>query len=151
MAMSAVLLGSGVRADGNSEEVYSCYLDGTTGTLQLPSNRDWRNVAIRQTDTRNAAGSTTQPTLNVATGVVTLTGIAVAALTGVSGGSAGTHTFTGTGGIIGTAISGDANLPTNAMVVNVSGTTITLDKPLLGAIAAGNQYSHMVVEVIYGT
>lgn len=149
MAMSAVMLSSGARSDGNYVETYGCYLDGTTGTLQLPSNRDWRNVLIRQLDSRNAAGATTTPVLNVATGVVTLTGIAVVALTGVSGGSAGTHTFTGTGGVIGTTISGDANFQSNSMVVNVSGTTITVDKPLAGAIAAGNLYSHLVVEVVY--
>lgn len=151
MAMTYVLLGSGHRSDGNYGEVYSCFLDGTTGTLQLPSNRDWRNVALRQTDTRNAAGATTTPTYNMNTGVVTLTGIAVVALTGVSGGTAGGQTFTGTGGVIGTTVSGDANIQSNSIVINVSGTTITVDRPLLGAVAAGNLYSHIVLEVIYGT
>lgn len=149
MAMTSVMLGSAAQPDGSQVEFHECFLDGTTGTLTLATGRDLRKVMVRQLDTRNAAGATVQPTVNINTGVLTLTGIAVAALSGVSGGSAGTHTFTGTGGIIGTTISGDVNFAANTVIINVSGTTITVDKPLLGAIAAGNQYSHLLIEITY--
>lgn len=150
MAMTSFLIASGIES-GSQVEIYSCYLDATTGTLQLPTGRDLRNVIIKAQDTRNAAGATATPTINIATGVVTVTGIAVAALTGVSGGSAGAQQFVGTGGIIGTTITGDANFAANTMVINVSGTDIFVDKPLAGAIAAGNQFSHMTVKVIYAS
>lgn len=150
MAMTTALLGSGLRSDGSFYETYECFLDGTTGTMTLNTGRDLRKVRATQLDTRGAAVPTyVNPWLDVNTGVLTVTGVAVVALTGVSGGSAGTHTFTGTGGVKGTTISGDANFAANTVIINVSGTTITVDKPLLGAIAAGNQYSHLIVEIIY--
>mgnify|MGYP001616229166 FL=1 len=46
-------------------------------------------------------------------------------------------------------MSGDANFQAQTMIVNVSGTTITVDRPLLGAIAAATMNSHVVLVVDY--
>lgn len=148
MAMSSVLLSRAARGDGNIEEVWSCYADAATGTLQLPTGVDLRNIGINATDS-STAGTVIGKALNISTGVLTLSGMVSTALTGVSGGSAGGQTFTGTGGVVGAALTGSANFAANTMIIGVAGTTITVDKPLLGAIAAGTIVTHAVVEITY--
>ena len=104
---------------------------------------------LKGTDTSTTAAAI-GTAIDVATGIATLSGmIADVALTGVSGGAVGGQTFTGTGGVIGRVVSGDANFQAQTMIVNVSGTTITVDRPLLGAIAAATMNSHVVLVVDY--
>lgn len=149
MAMSSELRSRCHDADGNLKEVYWIYADATTGTFQADATQDLRGMAWNAKDS-STAGTVIGGNINLNTGVLTLTGmVAVNALTGVSGGAAGGFTFTGTGGVIGQNATGSANFQANTTVMNVSGTTITVDKALLGAIAAANMFTRGVLEVTY--
>lgn len=150
MAATAILLRRGALGDGSIREVYRVYADAATGSIQLPTNVDHRRTMVGKPFDLSTAGSAITTTFDLSTGIVSFAGaIASTALTGVSGGAAGGQTFVGTGGVVGTVLSGDANFQAQTMCVGVSGTTITVDKPLLGAIAAGNKTSAFILEVIY--
>lgn len=150
MAATAVLLRRGSMGDGSIREVYRVYSDAATGTLQLPVNTDQRRTIVGKPFDLSTAGTQITALFNLSTGVVSFAAaIASTALTGVSGGVAGGQTFTGTGGVVGTVVSGDANFQAQTMIVGVSGTTITVDKPLLGVIAAANMTSAFTIEIAY--
>lgn len=150
MAMSTVVLGSAHHPDGSTTTTYECFADAATGTIQLPTNIDLRKVSVRTFDTRGTSPAVLTQTLNVSTGVVTLGNMSAGvALTGVADiGGAGTQTFTGTGGVVGTVASG-TNLAANSMIVGVSGTTITVDKPIQGALTAVSMFTHAITKVEY--
>lgn len=150
MAMTSTLLRHGAIGDGSTRECYRCFGDAATGALQLPVNYDHRRTRVGKPFDLSTAGTAITALIDISTGIVSIAGmIATTALTGVSGGTAGGQTFTGTGGVVGRAVSGDANFQAGSMIVAVSGTTITVDKPLLGAIAAANMNSAFTLEVQY--
>jgi len=160
MAMSTKLLSKSHMPDGSLREVYECFADDTTGTFTLKPTtagitpapdgpNDFRRVMVQAFDT-STVGTVITAAINISTGVVTLGGmIADTALTGESGGSAGTYAFVGTGGVVGTAITGAAQFAADSMVIAVSGTDITVDKPLLAAVTAAVLNTHAIVEVTY--
>lgn len=150
MAATAVLLRRGALGDGSMREVYRVYADAATGTLQLPTGVDHRRTMVGKPFDLSTAGTQITALFDLSTGIVSFAAaIASTALTGVSGGAVGGQTFVGTGGVVGTVLSGDANFQSQTMCVAVSGTTITVDKPLLGAIAAGNKTSAFTIEILY--
>ena len=150
MAFTAVLLRRGTVGDGSIREVYRVYCDAATGTLQLPTNVDHRRTRVSRPFDLSTAGTQILAKFDLSTGIISFSAaIASTGLTGVSGGVAGGQTFVATGGVVGTVVSGDANLQAQSMIVGVSGTTITVDKPLLGAIAAGNMTSACTIEIEY--
>lgn len=134
MAFSSQLMHRTITGDGLVTESYRLWFNGvTTGTVQLPLVQDLRKVTFRATDL-STAGTALGGSINMNTGVITLTGaVADNVLTAESGGSAGTFTFTATGGVIGQAIAG-TGIAAGAIMVNYSGTTATSDLPLTAAV-----------------